>query len=475
MPRALSVRARSSLAFLILALVATPLGSVVSPVAPAAAAGTYYVSTRGSDGNPGSYSRPWRTLQKAADSVGAGSTVLVRAGSYPGFKLRRSGVAGSPIRFKRYPGDARPTLNGWGRLDVVHLTAVHHVVIEGFVIQGAAGGGGSGAGIRVDGWSYSVLIRKNIVRSNRSYGVNVYSSTKVTVDYNEVTDNEVGIAVSRGGQGVRILHNRVHHNDRMLVNTPKSVNAHDDSGAVGILFLKTTGASLAAYNKVWGNRAWSYDYGWDGGAFDIYGASNVTIRHNRIWDNENVLETGTGGDLDCRNNRFIRNVAFDNNPKTRNLGLILRCATAMTVAHNTLVNLDLFLIALGGSSHFNGGLSGLRIVNNVLRMDENKIIGIDTALPSSVVIDYNLYYNPGHYIGSVVGRGHTASLATFGSWTRYEGHGIAAAPRFVSPWTHDFRLRSDSPAVDRAVSVYLISIPVIGRAPDVGRFERGTR
>ena len=46
----------------------------------------FYVSaTDGNDANNGSASSPWRTIQKAAKTVGAGATVIVSTGV---FKLR---------------------------------------------------------------------------------------------------------------------------------------------------------------------------------------------------------------------------------------------------------------------------------------------------------------------------------------------------------------------------------------------------
>jgi len=42
----------------------------------------YYVSTSGSDANPGTESQPFRTIQKAVDTVGAGDTIYVNAGTY---------------------------------------------------------------------------------------------------------------------------------------------------------------------------------------------------------------------------------------------------------------------------------------------------------------------------------------------------------------------------------------------------------
>src|SRR5215475_15183317 len=52
------------------------------PGAPQRGVATYHVSPTGSDYNPGSESRPFRTIQKAADSVKPGDTVLVDDGVY---------------------------------------------------------------------------------------------------------------------------------------------------------------------------------------------------------------------------------------------------------------------------------------------------------------------------------------------------------------------------------------------------------
>ena len=57
--------------------------STVQATTPASSSGnTYYVSTTGSDSNPGTQSQPWRTVQKAVDTVQAGDTVFIAAGTY---------------------------------------------------------------------------------------------------------------------------------------------------------------------------------------------------------------------------------------------------------------------------------------------------------------------------------------------------------------------------------------------------------
>lgn len=42
----------------------------------------YYVAKNGNDSNPGTESQPWRTIQKAAETLVAGDTVYIKAGTY---------------------------------------------------------------------------------------------------------------------------------------------------------------------------------------------------------------------------------------------------------------------------------------------------------------------------------------------------------------------------------------------------------
>jgi pectin methylesterase-like acyl-CoA thioesterase len=53
----------------------------------------YYVATTGNDSNSGTQSDPWKTVQHAADTARAGSTVYVRGGIYE--ELVRINVSGN--------------------------------------------------------------------------------------------------------------------------------------------------------------------------------------------------------------------------------------------------------------------------------------------------------------------------------------------------------------------------------------------
>ncbi len=72
---------------------------------------TYHVATTGSDGNPGTESRPFRTVQKAVGAVAAGDTIKVHAGTYDGVVvIRKSGSKEGPIVLMA-AGDGEATLS----------------------------------------------------------------------------------------------------------------------------------------------------------------------------------------------------------------------------------------------------------------------------------------------------------------------------------------------------------------------------
>src|SRR5580704_8156707 len=96
-----------------------------------------YVSTKGSDSNPGSAVRPWRTIQHAADSAQAGMTIHVAPGTYSTSAIitsSASGTAGSRIR---YLSDQQ-----WGAKIVTSATQIWantgaYVDVVGFDMSGA--------------------------------------------------------------------------------------------------------------------------------------------------------------------------------------------------------------------------------------------------------------------------------------------------------------------------------------------------
>src|SRR5947209_7674637 len=124
---------------------ADPTKSATATVAiqlPSRSGKIYYVSTSGNDNNAGTLSAPWRTIQKAANTVQAGDTVQVRAGTYNEVvTLKTSGNATSGyITFQNYPGES-PIVDGTGlaaggQTGLFSLEGTfNYIVIQGFEIR----------------------------------------------------------------------------------------------------------------------------------------------------------------------------------------------------------------------------------------------------------------------------------------------------------------------------------------------------
>ncbi len=103
---------------------------------------TYYVAPNGLDSNRGTTSAPFRNIQKAADIVNPGDTVIVKDGNYTDHnsdnwvvRIDRSGKSGNPITFRaenqhRAIIDGKSNKTGYG-IDI----KANWIVIDGFRIK----------------------------------------------------------------------------------------------------------------------------------------------------------------------------------------------------------------------------------------------------------------------------------------------------------------------------------------------------
>ncbi len=168
-----------------------------------ALATTFYVDKNdpsASNSNPGTSSSPWSTIQKAANTVGAGDTVIVRSGVYNeriSFNSGHSGSAGNLVTFKAVPRRS-VTMQGFETENCDYLR------IEGFEISTSHSGGGvnirsdhcevvdnfchgsHGAGIQTGGNNPSSgFVSGNLVRECQ-YGITISGNNWMIIG-NEVT------------------------------------------------------------------------------------------------------------------------------------------------------------------------------------------------------------------------------------------------------------------------------------------------
>ena len=114
----------------------------VSASAETLAAKTYYVSTTGSNSNPGTQDSPWATPAYGAKKLKAGDTLIIEAGTYviadsSAVLKPRSGssVAAITIEGKSSKGE-KPVLAGRGNVRAaIDLSGTKYVKIQGLEMR----------------------------------------------------------------------------------------------------------------------------------------------------------------------------------------------------------------------------------------------------------------------------------------------------------------------------------------------------
>ena len=116
---------------------------MLPPRLPVSSGPAFYVSTSGSDSNAGTISSPWRTVQKALNTLTAGQIAYIRAGTYSqNLVMTRAGTAVAPITIRNYPGEAVVLQPGSGQSDNYPLqlgSGAAYIRFQGLVIEGATG------------------------------------------------------------------------------------------------------------------------------------------------------------------------------------------------------------------------------------------------------------------------------------------------------------------------------------------------
>ncbi|MEO7046170.1 MAG: hypothetical protein ABI091_12745, partial [Ferruginibacter sp.] len=252
---------------------------------------TYYVSTSGNNSNNGtSPSTPWQSLNKV-QSVGNNGTI--KPGDFILFKKGdtftgtiywssiygnngASGTASNPITLGAYGTGAKPIFlvpAGSNSATTFAFVGVQYIVFDGlnftdltFPISDKVSMAPCGVAIQIG--SYGEIASNHCTVKNTDIS-NVGEAIVIVGDFNTIDSTSM----------------------TDLKNVKNTPGGDDDYGANGVTI--TGSDNIITHNYFSGNWASSYDYGWNGGALEMFDAcSRNKIMYNTMVDCGGVAEFG---------------------------------------------------------------------------------------------------------------------------------------------------------------------------------------
>lgn len=375
-------------------------------------AGTYYVSTAGSDTNSGAQGSPWRTIGKASSVMVAGDTVSVAAGTYSeSITTTRNGASGSRITFRANG------VVGTGSWTILH----DYITVDGFSLAGAGivissrdGVNGSHCEIlnnQINGGDISMTYKSNptgcLIRGNHLYGavspggdwpqIQIWGSNSI-VEFNDIGPNADIDAFRFWGTGHVIRNNYVHD----TTYSPDSL-AHSDG-------FQTFGDNGDACN-------------------------NIVIENNRFINSEGQMFNVTQDSVAGIHDLIIRNNVFAHYAQNGNLGV-----PNVSFLNNTFFDVGVFNCP-PASSAWNSSNAVFR--NNIM-------IAINSYDPR----DYSTFWVTGGYVWTF--QTNFFSQLSGAAVLNFDGQagGInGGAIRFDNVAADDFHLQSNSPAINAAATL----------------------
>ncbi len=424
------------------------LVSVVFVPIPADAV-IYYVSEDGNDSWSGTENEPWRTVQKAAETLVTGDTVYIKEGTYHERVIpQNSGSPGNYITYAAYPGDSAvidgdsyPDVWGYGVFDIHEK---RYIKISGLTITNSGY-----FGIWITGNTDHIIIENNYIYDCQSSAINawyrdgIYTITNIIIDGNEITETNMNLdqeGISLGGVDTfEIKNNHIHH-----VYMP------------GIDMKEGSSNGKIYKNRIHNLYTWNLNVGIYVDAAEESGY-NIDIFQNIVYEvgDAIALATENGGSLE--NIKAYNNICF-NNIK----GFAINSYTEyfegshlkknITVINNTFCdnNIGIFITEYG--EYF----QNFTIRNNIISGDDWYLLNIRYLIEENFNIDHNLFS---------------------GNSEVYGDDYIVVQPRFVNPSEADFHLLEGSPAIDRGSAVdapgedFDGNVRPQGRGYDIGAYE----
>lgn len=395
-----------------------------------ASATTYYVSTSGNDSNSGlSLAQAFITLQRAADVVAPGDSVLVEDGNYIGFALSTGGRADARIVFQAL-GDQVVIVLPSATSDGINVENADYVTLDGFVVNNQPRNG-----IRL-ALSDHCVVRNCRCDNNFERGIFTAFTDDILIENNVCTNSvdEHGIYVSNSSDRPIIRYNTCFGNNNIGIHMNGDLSAGGDG--------------TISDAQVYGNII--YDNNLAAG-INLDGVENALIFNNLIYDNhfgQGIALFQQDGAVPSRGAKIYNNTIIV--PEDGRWGILVK----------------------------QGANPGTEIINNIIINQHAWRGSIAVEDISVLTSDYNLLSDK----ISANGDGSATTLATWQTLGLDANSIIAPALTtiFADPQQVDFQLATGSPAIDKGSDrvAAVITEDLLGQARpsgpayDIGAYEQ---
>lgn len=425
---------------------------------------TYYVSTSGNDAHDGkSLATAFRTIQKAANTAGAGSTVYILGGTYnERISINKSGNATKGyITYMPYNGQQvivdATGLSG-NSDNVFFLYNRNYIRITGLEIRNnTVPNNKDGAGIFIEGKGNFLEVRRCTIHhmtGTNAMAIAVYGTNKKNPIQNLVIDSNWVYQCEPAPSEAIVLNGNV----RLFQVTNNLVH---DVNNIGIDFIGGEGTCPSAANdnarngicsgNVVFNARSSYGGGYAAGIY-IDGGDSIIVERNRIYNCDLGLEVGCENKNHVAAHNIIRNNIIHHNDK-RGLsfggynypqtGKVEHCQ----FLNNTLYAND--VLNVGEGELYIEYANQCTVKNNIIVGNgDSYLMNFYVTGTTDNVFDYNCWHVTGGTQRFVYNNVLYTSFASYLAGSGQDVHSLNSNPQLTNPSGYIFQLQATSPCID---------------------------
>jgi hypothetical protein len=467
----------------------------------------YYVSLSGNDSNPGTITSPFKTIQKACNSIASGDTINIMKGTYNEMVAIYKGGDSLKgyVTIRNFQNDTvivdGTGLSKRGLMTIYYQNYIH---ICGLILQNAIKN--DAIGFLIEGACSNVIFENNIVRQIY-FSANAGDAVTSSKNSHPILCNGIDSAIAI--TNLRILNNQV-YNCRTGYSEALTINGNADgflvqgnsvhditnigidvAGNYGICSNATR--DHARNGSVIGNKVYNCKSG-VAAADGIYvdGGVNVVIERNEVHNCQWGIEIGcenagkTTSGIIVRDNVVYKNALSGiamggyNYPST---GKVI----SSTISNNTTYDNDSTGDG-GGELHLSYS-ENCKIENNIFYNDFKSLLATmeyqSTYVPTGLVLNYNVWFT-GYSSNAQFnwGKAVYSSFSAYCSATKEDSNSIYADPQFrnTSVLPSGLGISKNSPAVDKGNPLFVAGTNefdmggnprVMSGRVDIGAYEFG--